>query len=84
MCNESVSERDCVPNSSLCATGTQVVEAKETEKKINEARELYRPSAERASLLFFVINDLYKINLMYQFSLKVKPLALTWSQGTHL
>ncbi|KAM8734967.1 dynein axonemal heavy chain 11 [Acanthopagrus schlegelii] len=48
----------------------KVVEARENETKINEARELYRPAAERASLLFFIINDLSKINLMYQFSLK--------------
>uniref|UniRef100_A0A671UN02 Dynein axonemal heavy chain 11 n=1 Tax=Sparus aurata TaxID=8175 RepID=A0A671UN02_SPAAU len=49
---------------------SKVVEARENETKINEARELYRPAAERASLLFFIINDLSKINLMYQFSLK--------------
>lgn len=61
-----------------------MVEARENETKINEARELYRPAAERASLLFFIINDLSKINLMYQFSLKVKPLALEHSQGTHI
>ncbi|KAM9352911.1 dynein axonemal heavy chain 11 [Symphorus nematophorus] len=48
----------------------KVVEARENETKINEARELYRPAAERASLLFFIISDLSKINLMYQFSLK--------------
>ncbi|XP_030605544.1 dynein heavy chain 11, axonemal [Archocentrus centrarchus] len=48
----------------------KVVEASENERKINEARELYRPAAERASLLFFIISDLSKINLMYQFSLK--------------
>lgn len=54
---------------------TQVVEARENETKINEARELYRPVAERASLLYFIINDLQKINPMYQFSLKVKPLV---------
>ncbi|GAA6224990.1 dynein heavy chain 11, axonemal-like isoform X1 [Lates japonicus] len=48
----------------------KVVEARENETKINEARELYRPAAERASLLFFIINDLSRINPMYQFSLK--------------
>uniref|UniRef100_A0A3B5KQQ0 Dynein, axonemal, heavy chain 11 n=1 Tax=Xiphophorus couchianus TaxID=32473 RepID=A0A3B5KQQ0_9TELE len=48
----------------------QVLEARENETKINEARELYRPAAERAALLFFIINDLSKINPMYQFSLK--------------
>lgn len=50
-----------------------MAEARENETKINEARELYRPAAERASLLFFIINDLSRINPMYQFSLKVNP-----------
>lgn len=49
----------------------KVEEAKVTEKKINEARENYRPAAARASLLYFILNDLEKINPLYQFSLKV-------------
>lgn len=49
----------------------KVEEAKVTEVKINEARELYRPAAARASLLYFILNDLNKINPIYQFSLKV-------------
>ncbi|KAJ8415860.1 hypothetical protein AAFF_G00404170 [Aldrovandia affinis] len=48
----------------------KVDEAKENETKINEAREFYRPAAERASLLYFIISDLRNINPMYQFSLK--------------
>ncbi|XP_040289656.1 dynein heavy chain 11, axonemal [Bufo bufo] len=48
----------------------KVVEAKENEIKINEAREHYRPAATRASLLYFVMSDLSKINPIYQFSLK--------------
>lgn len=48
----------------------KVIEAKKTEKEINEARENYRPAAERASLLYFQLNELNKINPMYQFSLK--------------
>ena len=47
-------------------------EAKLTEVKINEAREAYRPAAGRASLLYFILNDLNKINPIYQFSLKVR------------
>ena len=50
----------------------QVAEANVTEKKINEAREHYRPAAARASLLYFILNDLCKINPLYQFSLKVR------------
>lgn len=48
----------------------KVIEAKITEKQINIAREFYRPNAARASLIYFIMNDLYKINPMYQFSLK--------------
>ncbi|ELW68256.1 Dynein heavy chain 17, axonemal [Tupaia chinensis] len=48
----------------------KVQEAKITEAKINEARESYRPAAGRASLLYFILNDLNKINPIYQFSLK--------------
>ena len=49
----------------------KVKEAKVTEVKINEAREGYRAAAARASLLYFIVNDLNKIHPMYQFSLKV-------------
>ncbi|XP_039611034.1 LOW QUALITY PROTEIN: dynein heavy chain 11, axonemal-like [Polypterus senegalus] len=48
----------------------KVLEAKVNELKINEAREFYRPVAARSSLLYFIMNDLNKINPMYQFSLK--------------
>lgn len=54
----------------------QVVEAKENEIKINEAREHYRPAAARAALLYFVMSDLSKINPIYQFSLKVSMSSL--------
>lgn len=45
-------------------------EAKVTEVEINTAREMYRPAAARSSLLYFILNELSKINLIYQFSLK--------------
>ena len=48
----------------------QVAEAKVTEEKINTARENYRPASARAALLYFILNDLNKINPIYQFSLK--------------
>lgn len=64
----------------------EVQEAKITEAKINEARENYRPAAARASLLYFILNDLNKINPIYQFSLKVshpghEAGVLSWQQG---
>jgi len=49
----------------------KVDQAKITEVKINEAREHYRPAAARASLLYFILNEMHRINPMYQFSLKV-------------
>uniref|UniRef100_A0A8C4U9P4 Dynein axonemal heavy chain 17 n=1 Tax=Falco tinnunculus TaxID=100819 RepID=A0A8C4U9P4_FALTI len=48
----------------------KVKEAKVTEVQINVTRENYRPVAERASLLYFMLSDLNKINPIYQFSLK--------------
>ncbi|XP_034948410.1 dynein beta chain, ciliary-like [Chelonus insularis] len=48
----------------------KAAEAKITAAKIDEARDYYRPAAARASLLYFILNDLYKINMLYQFSLK--------------
>ncbi|CAK8695850.1 unnamed protein product [Clavelina lepadiformis] len=48
----------------------KVAEAKITEVKINDAREGYRVVAQRAALLYFILNDLNVINPIYQFSLK--------------
>lgn len=48
----------------------KVAEAKITSIKIDKARELYRPAAARASLLYFILNELNTINPIYQFSLK--------------
>ncbi|XP_066519150.1 dynein axonemal heavy chain 17-like isoform X2 [Hoplias malabaricus] len=48
----------------------KVHEAKMTETKINETRENYRPASVQAALLYFILNDLNKINPIYQFSLK--------------
>jgi dynein heavy chain, axonemal len=55
------------------ATSKEVTEAvqvsEQTEIKIDAAREGYRPCATRAAILFFVLNDLGKVDPMYQFSL---------------
>lgn len=63
----------------------KVAEGKTTEIKINEAREQYRPAAARSSLLYFILNDLNKINPIYQFSLKVSYniTICTYAKGGH-
>lgn len=43
--------------------------AEETSRKIEAAATLYRPCSVRASLLYFVLNDLARVDGMYQFSL---------------
>ncbi|KAI5106110.1 dynein heavy chain 11, axonemal, partial [Silurus meridionalis] len=48
----------------------KVIEARENEMKINETRELYRPVAQRATLLYFIIKELHNLNPMYQYSFK--------------
>ena len=48
----------------------KVKESRVTSIKLDEARELYRPVAARSALIYFIMNDLRKINPMYQFSLK--------------
>ncbi|KAI9356982.1 dynein heavy chain and region D6 of dynein motor-domain-containing protein [Zopfochytrium polystomum] len=47
----------------------QLVISEQTEKRIDAAREGYRPCAERASVLYFVLNGMGFIDTMYQFSL---------------
>lgn len=44
-------------------------QAEITMKRINDTREMYRSCGRQASILFFVLNDLNKIDPMYQFSL---------------
>jgi dynein heavy chain len=43
--------------------------AKVTEVDINTASEFYRPAASRGALVFFLLNELYKIHSFYKFSL---------------
>jgi dynein heavy chain len=45
-------------------------ESEITEKEIDKTREIYRPVAYRASILFFTIIDLAVIDPMYQYSLQ--------------
>eukprot|EP00736_Rhodelphis_marinus_P013382 Rmarinus@m.14828 len=44
--------------------------AEQTEKKIDAAREAYKPAAFRASLLYFILDDLSYVDPMYQYSLE--------------
>ncbi|EFN60095.1 hypothetical protein CHLNCDRAFT_133411 [Chlorella variabilis] len=48
----------------------KVVEARETEIQINEARNVYRGVASRGSMLFFMLNSLGRMHAFYQYSLQ--------------
>lgn len=48
---------------------TKLVESKVTSEKINITSEKYRPVSRRGALLFFVMNNLYKMHTFYIYSL---------------
>lgn len=52
-------------------------ESKKTEAEINAAREIYRDVADRAALVYFVVQDLVTLSPMYLFSLKVSRFHLS-------
>lgn len=48
----------------------RMAESEVTEREIDTIREIFRPVAYRASILFFTIIDLANVNSMYQYSLQ--------------
>eukprot|EP00656_Telonema_subtile_P031899 TRINITY_DN3494_c0_g2_i1.p1 TRINITY_DN3494_c0_g2~~TRINITY_DN3494_c0_g2_i1.p1 ORF type:complete len:4527 (-),score=1335.50 TRINITY_DN3494_c0_g2_i1:103-13683(-) len=76
----STVEGSLIDNKEVCETLTQskitsnevndqLEKAAITEVEIDEAREIFRPVAQRASQLYFVLVDMGKVDPMYQFSL---------------
>merc|ERR1719498_1390314 len=57
----------------------KMVIATETETKINETSENYRPSANRGALVFFLMMDLRKIHSFYKYSLDAFLVVVTRS-----
>merc|ERR1719401_1216496 len=55
----------------------KVVIAVETEAKINETSEFYRPTGVRGSLLFFLLMDLCKMHTFYRYSLDSFVMVVT-------
>merc|ERR1719473_333436 len=55
----------------------KVVIAVETEIKINETSEFYRPTGNRGSLLFFLLCDLCKMHTFYKYSLDSFVMVVT-------
>ena len=47
----------------------QLKEAEETEVRIDAKREEFRPAAIRSSIAYFVLDDMSRVDPMYQFSL---------------
>merc|ERR1719240_2500018 len=55
----------------------KVVIAQDTEIKINETSELYRPTGARGALLFFLLMDLCKMHTFYKYSLDSFVMVVT-------
>jgi dynein heavy chain, axonemal len=58
---------------------SQLFIAEETEKKIDEARLGYRSAAVRSSLAYFVLDDMARVDPMYQFSLDAYVILFSMS-----
>lgn len=67
--NEELFEILQISNRTSSEVTESLAKAEITEVEIDTAREVYRPCALRASILFFILLDLSRIDPMYQFSL---------------
>ncbi len=65
----------------------KIEESKQTAKDILESSNTYLPAAQRGSLIFFLLTELYKLHTFYKFSLEsfvfvirraVKSVATKW------
>lgn len=59
------------------AIGERLVDSKSTQHQIEESRECYRPVAARGSLLYFIVSELCKVDVMYQYSLDFFQVRVT-------
>lgn len=60
------------------------VVAQDTEQKINETSENYRPTAQKGALFFFLLMDLRKIHSFYKYSLDAFVVVVTRSVNSVL
>lgn len=68
--NSNLIEQLAESKRTASAISQRVVDSRIFEKKIDIARETYRPLAQRVSLLFFTVLNLTNIDRMYEFSLQ--------------